>query len=68
MCSFSGRVAYVCTRLLCATAYSAWLSKQLKNASSWPRTSEAGDGGKHSYPESGLQIAENPLEEGASRN
>ena len=61
MYSFFLRVAYVCTRLLCATAYSAWLSKQIKNGSSWPRTSKAADGGKHAYPESELQIAENPL-------
>ena len=54
---------YVCTRLLRATADSAWLSKQLKNGSSWPRTSEAADRGKHAYPESGLQIAENRLGE-----
>ena len=40
----------------------------LKNGSSWPRTSEAADGGKHAYPESGLQIAENPLGGGASRD
>ena len=51
---------------LCATADSPWLSKQLKNGSSWPRTSEAANGGKHAYPESGLQIVENPLEGGAS--
>ena len=49
-----------------ATADNALLSKQLKNGSSWPRTSEAADGGKHAYPERGLQIAENPLEGGAS--
>ena len=49
--------------LLCATAYRAWLSKQLKHGSSWPRTS---DGGKHPYPGSGL--AENPLEGGASQD
>ena len=59
---------YVCTHLLRATADNAWLSKQLKNGSSWPQTSEAADGGKHAYPESGLQIAENPLEGGASRD
>ena len=59
---------YVCTRLLRATADDAWLSKQLKNGSSWPRTSEAADGGKHAYPESGLQISENVLEGGASRD
>ena len=29
---------------------------------------QAADGGKHAYPESGLQIAENPLEGGASRD
>ena len=40
----------------------------LKNGSSWPRTSEAADGGKHACPESGLQIAENPLGRGASRD
>ena len=40
----------------------------LKNGSSWPRTSKAADGGKHACPESGLQIAENPLEGGASRD
>ena len=59
---------YECTRLLCPTADDAWLSKQLKNGSSWPRTSEAADGGKRAYPEIGLQIAENPLEGGASRD
>ena len=50
-----------------ATADNAWLSKQLKNGCSWPRTSKAADGGKHAYPESGLQKADNPLEGGASR-
>ena len=35
----------------------------LKNGSSWPRTSKAADGGKHAFPESGLQIAENALGE-----
>ena len=54
------------TSFVSATAYSAWLSKQIKNGSSWPRTSKATDGGKHAYPESGLQIAENPLGGGAS--
>ena len=29
---------------------------------------EAADGGKHACPESGLQIAENPLRRGASRD
>ena len=56
------------SRLLRSTADNAWLSKQLKNRSGWRRTSEAADGGKHAYPESRLQIAENPLEGGASRD
>ena len=60
---------YICmyTSFACYSE-SAWLSKQLKNGSSWPRTSEAADGGKHAYPESGLEIAENPLRGGASRD
>ena len=48
------------------TFFTCWLSKQLKDGSNWPRTSEAADGGKHAYPKSGLQIAENPLEGGIS--
>ena len=44
----------------------AWLSKKLKNWSSRPRASEAADRGKHAYPDGELQIAENPLEGGAS--
>ena len=35
----------------------------LKNGSSWPRISEAANRGKHAYPESGLQVAENSLGE-----
>ena len=45
---------------------SAWLSKQLKNGSSRPRASEAADRGKNAYPDGELQIAETPLEGGAS--
>ena len=54
------------TCLLHATADSAWLSKQLKNRSSCPRASKVADRGKHAYPDSELQIAENTLEGGAS--
>ena len=53
----------MCTRF---SRDSAWLSKQLKNGSNCPRASEASERGKHAYPDSGLQIAENPLEGGAS--
>ena len=45
---------------------SACLSKQFKNGSNCPRASEAADRGKHAYPDGELQIAENPLEGGAS--
>ena len=45
---------------------SACLSKQLKNGSNRPQASEAADRGKHAYPDGELQIAENPLEGGAS--
>ena len=37
------------------TADSAWLSKQLENRFSRPRSFEAADRGKHAYPDSGLQ-------------
>ena len=40
--------------------------KRLKNESNRPRASEAADRGKHAYPDGELQIAENPLEGGAS--
>ena len=42
------------------------VSKQLNNGSSRPRASEAAERGKHAYPDGELQIAENPLEGGAS--
>ena len=66
----SSRV-YVCTRLLRATADSAWLSKQLENGSSRPRAIEAASEvstliqtvGFKLIQDSVLQIAETPLEE-----
>ena len=45
------------TRLSRAITDSAWLSKQLNNGSSRPRTVEAADRGNHAYPNNGLQMA-----------
>ena len=45
---------------------SACLSKKLKNGSNRPRASEEADRDKHAYPDGELQIAEYPLEGGAS--
>ena len=65
---------YICnTHLSRATADNAWLSKQLENESSRPRTFEADDRGKHAYPDSGHQAyprqwASNVLNYAGGRN
>ena len=60
---------YVCTRLLRATRRAPGFrnSSRTGPVGLEPPT-QAADGGKHAYPESGLEIAENLLEGGASRD